>query len=136
MQTQTLAAMAITGTPEVDVEVAYVATLTITGWNADYFPITFTVGNETYAIGSALAEGDDLDTTADGKITDTTELIAVVERAIEAKGIAKADKNVSLDGKYDSMVKVSWTGNDTAKDNAIPSEAKINLSIQATVTQK
>ena len=136
MEEQTLAAMEIAGTPEVDVSITYVATLTITGWNADYFPITFDVDGTDFAIGSTLAAEDALDTDSNGVITDTTELIAVVKRAIEAKSIDPAEKNVALDDQHDSFVKVSWTGTDDTKDNAVPADARIDLTITATVEQK
>ena len=43
--------MALSGSPEVKVEVKYQSTLTLSGWVVDgdeYCPIVFTIGTETY----------------------------------------------------------------------------------------
>lgn len=79
----TLAAFAVTGQPEVDVKVTYVATIELANWNTgseDYFPIIFTVkditGNtETYGLSY---------TTATKKSDTIANLIIAVEEAIEA----------------------------------------------------
>jgi hypothetical protein len=69
-----LAALKITGTPEVAVAVDYAATVTLTGWtanNSDYCPIVFKVDENTSIVASSY-------TTLDG-------FTAAVAKAIEDK---------------------------------------------------
>ena len=128
-----LVGFAVTGTPEVDVEVTYDATLTLTGWEvigvAEYCPIEITVNSETFKIGV--------------NATDVADLIAKVEAAIEGK-TAKYDANTDLSAVNDDVV-VSWEwdyeGNDDGCDTALGDQAAdgnaatIKLEIKTTITQ-
>lgn len=124
----TLAAFDITGTPEVDVVVTYVADLTLTGWEvggAVYCPIVFTVNGTEYKIDATN------DTTA--------KLEAAVEAAIVA-ATAKYDTNEDLSAAEDDLVvKWSWAyEGDNAKDTALgnaATAATIALDVDVTITQ-
>lgn len=143
-----LAALSVTGTPEVDVEVTYDATLTLTGWNVtgdwdndpdtadttvEYCPIEITVGDETFKIG-------------ENNIADIAGLKSAVEAAIEGK-TATYNTNTDLSAVNDDVV-VSWAwdyeGNDDVKDTALgnvaadassANAAVIELTITTTITQ-
>ena len=130
-----LASFKITGTPEVDTEVTYTPSLYLTGWNVDgaeYCPIVFTVGTETFKIG-------------DTGIDTVAQLIAKVQAAIVAK-TAKYHTNQDLSVVNDDLY-VAWewpfsTGDendkkDTALGNAAAdgNAAKIALSVTITISQ-
>ncbi len=128
-----LAGFTVTGTPEVDVEVTYTATLTLEGWeveNAEYCPIEITVGNETFKIG-------------EGNITDVAGLKAAVEAAI-VDASATYHTNTNLSTVNDDLT-VSWAwdyeGNDDDKDTALgdaaaeDNAATIKLEVSMTITQ-
>lgn len=123
----TLSAFDISGTPEVDVEVTYVAALTLTGWEVDsayYCPIEITVGTDTFK-GTTYSSAADFE--------------AAVEAAIVAK-TAKYDTNTDLSAVEDDLV-VTWKwafeGNDDAKDTALgdAAAATIALRVDITITQ-
>ena len=123
----------VTGTPEVDVEVTYVADLTLTGWtvdNAEYCPIEITVGSETFKMGGEIAT------------------VAALEKAVEDAIVAKKaiyHTNTDLSTVVNDDVVVSWewkfTGNDDVKDTALGdaaaagNAAEIALAITTTITQ-
>ena len=136
-----LASFKITGTPEVDTEVTYTPSLYLTGWNVDgaeYCPIVFTVGTETFKIG-------------DTGIDTVAQLIEKVQAAIVAK-TAKYHTNQDLSVVNDDLY-VAWewpfeTGadatekaanniKDTALGNAAAdgNAAKIALSVTITISQ-
>ncbi|MBE7013194.1 MAG: hypothetical protein E7416_03895 [Ruminococcaceae bacterium] len=130
-----LVGFAVTGTPEVDVQVTYEATLELDGWeveSAEYCPIEITVGDETFKVGE------------DG-ITDVAGLITAVEEAIEGKA-ALYHTNTNLSAVNDDVV-VSWAwdfdGNDDVKDTAlgdaaaadVDDAATIALTVKTTITQ-
>lgn len=128
-----LVGFAVTGTPEVDVEVTYVPTLTLSGWEVDgavYCPIEIKVNDETFKVGV-------------GAISDIAALKTAVEDAIKNK-TAVYDTNTNLEAVNDD-VKVSWewayTGNEDAKDTKLGdaaaegSAATIELAITTTITQ-
>lgn len=142
-----MVAMTLAGIPEVAVNVAYDATLTLDGWSAaggEYCPIVFTVDGATYGTN---------DTDATNKSDTIGELITAVEGAIEAYS---ANYPPHIDLSVESTVKtpdVSWswpieTGADNvAKDAnnlkdtelgdaaADGNAATISLQVTTTVTQ-
>ena len=130
-----LAAFEVTGTPEVDVQVTYVADLKLTNWtvnDSEYCPIVFTVNGEEFKISGA-------------SYTKVADLEAAVEAAI-AKKAAYYHTNTDLSEVTDDL-KVTWEwpfstsaendvkdtalGNAAAKDNA----AEIELTVSMTITQ-
>ncbi|MBR5478803.1 MAG: hypothetical protein IKU84_01340 [Clostridia bacterium] len=128
-----LVGFAVTGTPEVDVQVTYDATLDLAGWeladSSEYCPIEITVGTETFKVGD--------------NATDVADLKAKVEAAIEGKA-ALYHTNTDLSAVNDDVV-VSWAwdfegnsdvndtylGDQAAADNA----ATIGLTVKTTITQ-
>lgn len=129
-----LVGFAVTGSPEVDVQVTYEANLALTGWEledgSEYCPIEITVGTETFKVGV-----DD--------VTDIATLKAKVEAAIEAKA-AIYHTNTNLSAVNDDVV-VTWAwdyvGNDDVKDTYLGDQAAegnaatIALTITTTITQ-
>lgn len=126
-----LVAMVIAGTPEVDVNVKYEATLKLDGWkledNTAYCPIKFTVGT-TVIDGSQFSSLD--------------QLISEVEAAIENYS-DKYEANVNLGQNVNAPV-VSWEWPfevDDVKDTYLGDKAaageasQITLSITTTITQ-
>lgn len=139
----------ITGTPEVDVEIKYEATVSLTGWEAGtfkdgettkntYCPLVITVNGTQYKI----------DTTN----TDATKLAAAIEKAIEDLSVANIDANTNL-AATDALthdLKISWAwayevegtdtvkaaanANDTALGN-LTTAPQISISVTCTVTQ-
>ena len=127
-----LVGFAVTGTPEVDVQVTYDATLELAGWEVDgveYCPIEITVGSETFKVDSGA--------------TNVAELVTKVEAAIEGKA-ALYHTNTDLSAVNDDVV-VSWAwafeGNDDVKDTALGNQAAagnaatIKLTVKTTITQ-
>ena len=134
----TLAGFNVTGTPEVDVEVTYGATLTLEGWEVDgaeYCPIIFTINGEQYFVGKT-------------GISDVATLKSEVEAAIVAKK-ATYHTNEDLDAVDDDLI-VTWSwpfyisdANDV-KDTALGdaaaglnggTAATIKLDVSCTITQ-
>ena len=126
-----LAAIAVTGKPEVDVAVTYEADLALTDWEVEgayYCPIEITVGTETFK-GTTYASA--------------AEFESAVEAAIVAKK-ADYDTNTDLSAVNDD-VQVSWAwafdGNDDVKDTALGDAAadgdaaNISLKVTTTITQ-
>jgi len=146
-----LASMTLEGTPEVDVEVTYQATLTINNaeWFVapyEYFPLLITVGAKTFGI-NGLHEAAKI--TSGCECTDISDLITKVEAEIEGTS-ATYDAGTVLDDKDADSVDVSWewlyeTGADAAakeanneKDTELAKPGnlpEITLSITTTVTQ-
>ncbi|MBQ4049892.1 MAG: hypothetical protein IJD07_04475 [Clostridia bacterium] len=131
-QINNLADFAISGTPEVAVNVSYVATLTLTGWAfgdpaEEYCPLVFNVNDDDYMI-----DGTNIKTVA--------ELKTAVENAINAlsANYAVSDTNLSDYAKA-PIVSVSWAfAGEDAKDTALGNLATaptMSLTITATVTQ-
>lgn len=128
-----LAGFAVEGTPEVDVQVTYDATLNLAGWtladNSEYCPIEITVGTDTFKVGDNAA--------------DVADLKAKVEAAIEGKA-ALYHTNTDLSAVNDDVV-VSWAwdfeGNIDANDTylgdraAAGNAATIELIVKTTITQ-
>ena len=139
----------ITGTPEVDVEIKYEATVSLTGWEAGtfkdgettkntYCPLVITVNGTQYKI----------DTTN----TDATKLAAAIEKAIEDLSVANIDANTNLAATaaltHDLNISWSWAyevagtdaekaaanDNDTALGN-LTTAPQISISVTCTVTQ-
>lgn len=129
----TLAAMSITGTPEVAVEIEYTAEVTFEGWEVDenvYCPIVVTVGGEDIA-----CDGD-LDAFA-----------AAIKEAIEEYTTILAP-NTNLANANVAAPVVTWAwdfdangaGTNDAKDTELAKAANyqnntITLAITATVNQ-
>lgn len=135
-----LTCISITGTPEVDVNVAFTADLVLSGWKVDgdeYCPIVITVGTKDYHIGGTALDGTAINS------------VAKLESAVEA-AIAKytkdynANTDLSTIGADAPVVKWAWAfeGNDDVKDTKLGDVAvtgsgpEISLSITCTVTQK
>ncbi|MBQ6928939.1 MAG: hypothetical protein IJN27_01345 [Oscillospiraceae bacterium] len=128
-----LASFAVTGTPEVDVQVTYDATLTLTGWeladSSEYCPIEITVGAETFKVGD--------------NATDLADLKSKVETAIEGKA-ALYQTNTDLSAVNDDLT-VSWAwdfiGNNNDNDTYLGDQAaagnasKITLTVDMTIDQ-
>ena len=134
-----MVAMTIAGTPEVDVNVAYEATLTLEGWTVnaeEYCPIVITVNSEDFYIGGEDLEGNDITTIANLK--------AAVEDAIEAySNNYEANQDLSLEATV-ATPDVSWEWafeGDDVKDTALGkaaadgNAATISLTVKTTVTQ-
>ncbi len=135
----TLADVALTGTPEVAVQITYAAELTLTGWTTDgtteYCPLVITVEGTVYKIDGTT-------------ITNIAGLKAAVEKAIAdcSKEYAagtnlETDTNVKKDAPSISW---SWAfSGDDVKDTALGDRAaaneadaaKISLELTTTVTQ-
>ena len=135
----TLAAMAISGSPEVDVSVTYASTLTLTGFDA-YCPIEITVGATTYKVGTGAAPA------GYEYAADVAELKSKVETAINGY-TAYYEANTDLSTATTPVVSWAWkfTGNDDVKDTALGdaaagigggTAAEITLSITTTVSQE
>ena len=88
-----LAAITVSGTPEVKSKVTLTGTLTITGFGA-YFPIIFTVNGETYGLSG---------TDADNKYDNIAALITAVETAFNSENEYAANANIAT-----SASTVSW----------------------------
>lgn len=97
--TRNLVGLAISGAPEVAVEVTYTATLTLSNWTltdntTEYCPVIFTVNGEDFYIGKT-------------DIDDVAELKAAVEAAINGYS-AKYDANSDLSGAGAPVVSWRW----------------------------
>ena len=124
----TLATYAITGTPEVAVNVTKTAALTLTGWDYDpdadgeqfYCPIVFKVGG----------------TTIDGTTYDSA---AELEAAVEAIFNENVDKNANVNLAENATMTWEWAfDGDDVKDTALGNLATaptIEFSLEITVTQ-
>ncbi len=130
-------ATSLSGTPEVDTQVTFASTVTLTGWtvnNAEYCPIIFTVGGATYGTN---------DTTATNKSATVSELQTAVQNAINASS-ATYEAGTNLSGASSPAVSWEWpfsvAGND-AKDTALGdtavngTAATITIALDITVTQ-
>ena len=139
-----LANATITGTPEVAVNVTYVAELTLTGWavgesNELYCPLIIKVGDDTYGI---TGMKDSTGAEAAHKYATIAELEEAVETAIGAYSEDyAAGTDLSTIGAA-GYVSVSWEWafdkNDDAKDTLLgnaTTAATIKLRITTTVTQ-
>lgn len=137
-----VAAVTITGTPEVKCQVTYAATIALEGWEvsgAEYCPIIFTVGGATYGTN---------DTNATNKSANVAALITAVQNAIAASGdVYEAGANLSTAAAKPS---ISWewpfeTGADAdakaannVKDTALgdaAAAATISIDVVVTVAQ-
>lgn len=152
-----LAGFTVAGTPEVDVEVTYTATLTLTGWfldanndgiqdpgEEDYCPLIITVNSTPYYVGmgTVTIDGTDYD------VSDVAGLKAAVEAAI-VDSYAYYHTNTNLDS-VGSDLSVAWEweyeqhvvpsqddvfdtklGEQAANDKA----ATIKLEVGMTITQ-
>lgn len=127
-----LAALTITGTPEVTVKLAVTADLTLEGWTVDgaeYFPVVFTIGTETYGL---IAGVDNQSATIAELITAVEEALTTAETVIPA--------NTDLADDYDFEISWTWAyeGNDDAKDTKLgdaTTPATIEFEFEATVIQ-
>lgn len=129
----TFAAFKVTGTPEVDVEVTYDATLELSGWEVGgnvYCPIEFIITD---------AEGN-VETIKN--VYSTITLIKEVEKAIEEKTTKyNAGTTLETDGNVNDDLKIEWKwafdGNDDVKDTALgdAATAEIKLTVDCIVTQ-
>ena len=127
-----LADFAVSGTPEVDVEVTYDATLELTGWEIAgvyYCPIEITVNG-------VVLKGNDYNS--------ADLFIAAVEEAIEASA-ANYDAGTDLSTEVKEDLEVTWEwkfdGNNDEKDTALGdaaaagNAATIKLDVSCTITQ-
>ena len=140
----TAVSVGITGTPEVEVAVTYTATITATGWTvsaAEYFPIIFTVGGDTYGI-TGMKDGNGV--APDHDYATIALLTAAVEDAIEVASSHYApNTNLATATNADMTITWEWAfeGNDDAKDTALGDLAAagtaptISIATTATVTQ-
>lgn len=125
-QLNNLADFAITGTPEVAVNVSYTANLVLTGWEADgyYCPLEITV-NETTFKGTSYATAGEFETAVETAIANLSDNYEVGENLADALA---------------PQIKVVWafTGNDDIKDTVLGDASTaptLALVITATVTQ-
>lgn len=127
----TFTGVALTGTPEVAVEVVNEATVTLTGWNLAsgyYCPLVVTV------------EGD---TISGLDFTSTTDFAAAIEAAIEAgNGKYQANTDLASIDKLNGDYTWTWAyAGDDEKDTelgdaaAAGSASTITLAVTTTVTQ-
>lgn len=127
-----LADFAVSGTPEVDVQVAYEATLTLEGWvvEGDYYcPIEITV-NTVVLKGKDYASAD---------------LFAAAVKAEIEKSAKKYNSGTDLSTVVAGDLEVTWEwkfdGNNDTKDTALGdaaaagSAATIQLDVSCTITQ-
>ena len=149
----TLGGIAITGTPEVMVDVDVTATLTLAGWtidhdndpatpNEEYCPIVFTIDGETYGTGDGVVTPTHTSANIDA-------LQTAIKNAIESKFSSLTADNVGANEALDSSVSVSWawdfntagTGDYDKYDTALGDLAAagtaptIAFECEATVTQ-
>ena len=143
----TLLTSTITGTPEVAVEVNANATLNLTGWTipngettSDYFPVVFTIGDNTYAMGETAS----IDTTAK-TYTSISALTTAVQDALKIDHV-KIGPNTNLADTYNKTVTWAWEYQDTTdgayqtdeKDTALgnlTTAPQIQIQYNVTVTQ-
>lgn len=127
-----LASITIAGKPEVTVKLAVTANLEIEGWEVDgaeYFPVVFTIGTETYGTIDGV----------DNKSDDIADLIADIEAELtQAETVIAA--NIDLANTYDFAISWAWAyeGNDDIKDTKLGNLAtapSITFTCEATVTQ-
>lgn len=125
-QINDLADFTITGTPEVAVNVSYVANLVLTGWEAEgyYCPLEITVNGTTYK-GTNFATAAAFETEVEEAIANLSDNYAVGE---------------NLSGALAPEVSVVWTfeGNDNVKDTVLGNAATaptLALVITCTITQ-
>lgn len=132
-----LAAFGVTGTPEVDVQVTYVADLQLTNWtvnNSEYCPIVFKVNGQEFKISNESGS--------------TITTIAALEKAVE-DAIVDCDAyyhtNTDLSAVNDDLT-VTWewpfytSDENDVKDTALGDAAKdnpatISLKVTVAVTQ-
>ncbi len=121
-----LASIDITGTPEVMVDVAVTADLTLTGWtvtSGEYCPIVFKVGDEEI------------------KMDDTITTIEALISAVEAKFTAMSKNSVAANTNLENSIAISWEwpiSVDDAKDTELGNLATaptISFSCSVTVEQ-
>lgn len=131
--TGTLADIKVEGTPEVAVEVTYVADLTLTGWalldGTVYCPVVFKVEGTEYKIGDTYTTTADLETAVEGAIANCKKQYAA---------------NASIDTSSDAPT-ITWTwayeAEDNSKDTYLGNQASIGnaptitLTITTTATQ-
>lgn len=137
-----MVAMAITGSPEVDVNVSYAATLTLTGWDdngtadggTEYCPIEIKVGETTYVVGTGSKANYVY-------ATNVADLITKVQTAINGYS-ANYEANTDLSTVNTPAVSWSWpyVGDDTNDTKlgdaaAVGKAPTIALVVTTTVTQ-
>lgn len=100
--TKEVAAVTLTGTPEVAVRVTNEATVTLEGWTLDgsteYCPIVFTINGETYGTN---------DTAADNKSASVADLVTALEAALE-ETTADYKANTNLSAESGALNVISW----------------------------
>lgn len=134
-----LGGFTVGGTPEVDVEVTYTATLTLEGWTVegnDYCPIIFTVNGVKYYIGmgTVTVGGTDYEP------TNVATLKAVVEAAI-IDSSAYYHTNTNLSDVSDDLT-VSWEweyekttvpSQDDALDTKLGSQTPATIKLEVSI---
>ena len=134
-----LTAVALSGTPEVNVKVTNEATVSLTNWTVDgayYCPLEVKVGTTTTLKGTDYTSAADFEAAIKAAVDGTT---------------ATYDAGTALATKTDACPAISWEwkyeGNDDAKDTELgdaaaadntadkTSTAKVNISVTTTVTQ-
>jgi len=138
----------LTGKPEVAVRVSYVADITLANWKVngtEYFPVYFTINNETYGT-------KDCGNTLTYRYNTVDELVAAMEAAISkySKDYAANTDLATIYAMDDNALEISWewpfstsTDNDV-KDTALGdaaanategNEITIKVDVTTTVTQ-
>ena len=125
-----LKAVALDGTPEVDVKVTNEATVSLTGWTVDgayYCPLEVKVGDDTLK-GSAYTSAADFEK-AIKEAVDGTTAVYKAGTALATNGCPTISWEWKFEGNDDA--KDTKLGDAAAADNA----AKVNISVTTTVTQ-
>ena len=133
----TLATLSITGTPEVDVNIKYEATLTLTGWEigdpaTEYCPLVFNVKGTEYKIdGSTITTVEQLETAV-------VNAIATYAENIEAGTDLSSIDDIAISWSWaigtSDDVNDTVNKNDTALGN-LSTAPTIDFSLTVTVTQ-
>lgn len=128
----TLATVAITGTPEVDVEIEVVADVVLTGWQVNgnvYCPLVFNVGGTELKIDTTNTDADKLATAVENAIVKALEQKTVQANA----GVAD---NLTVTWNWPFEVEgnnaLDTTLGDLAANNQAPT---ISCAVTVTVTQ-
>ena len=133
--TGALADFAISGSPEVAVDVTYTAELTLTNWKvegAEYMPLVFTVNNEKYFVGksgiSDIASLIDAVEAAIGGVTANYKVGETIQDTLVVSWEWEYEK-ITVPGQTD---KLDTALGDIAANSTAPT---ISLTVTCTVTQ-
>ena len=133
-----LAAVSISGTPEVAVKVTYDATVTLTGWSipagestTEYCPIVFKVGNNEIKMNETITSVSALATAVETAIENYSHNYAANTNLSEQTNTAPA---VSWEWPFEQESTDAYDPKDTAPGN-LETAPTINLQVTTTVTQ-